>query len=375
MVSTALIAFTVLAFTGSLATKLVTPALSFYLREGLRASFLGVSTLTAGYMLGRSTTAYFSGRVGERWRFTPSLCLILSGLLVLLYPLARSWYEVSGLSFIQGALMGLTWPVIQHRVMASAGDGRIGRAISSYFFIGSMAGPAGDAIYGVFLSGSPLLSVVTVSLSLYFISSLIAYLGSSRLVITREGGGMGRNGGVRWLLVLGFGIGGMASIVGSSITYVIMREWFLLSRGAVALILSAVGGLSLGSKLLSGYLLDELGAGPTLKSLVALLVAGTLLMGIKSLPCFLAGLFLTFIVVGSFIPVSRALAHAAPDPASAVGKLNSFGNVGTVTGLLVVGAGIDVLPPSGVFSPLIVLLGPYALLTAISTLKILREGS
>ncbi len=227
MNSLALVAFTVLAFTGSLATRMLTPALSFFLREGLRSSFLGVSTLTAGYMLGRSLTAYFSGRMGRRWRHLPSLCLILNALLILLYPLARRWYEVAGLSFLQGSLMGLTWPFIQYLVMASASEGRTGMAVSVYFFVGSIAGPAGDAVYGALFSTSPVTSVVLASLSLYILSSLLAYLGSLKVRVKELGKEeVSDRGDVRWLLILGFGMGGMASVVGSSIIYVLLRERF-----------------------------------------------------------------------------------------------------------------------------------------------------
>ncbi len=376
MNSLALIAFTVLAFTGSLATRMLTPALSFFLREGLRASFLGVSTLTAGYMLGRSLTAYFSGRVGRRWKHLPSLCLILNALLVLLYPLAGRWYEVTGLSFLQGALMGLTWPFIQYLVMASTGEGRTGRAISIYFFVGSIAGPAGDAVYGALFSASPVTSVVMASLSLYALSSLLAYLGSLEVRVKESGKEkVGDEGDVRWLLILGFGMGGMASVVGSSIIYALLREWFSLGKGTVALLLSLVGSLSVGSKLISGYALDEVGAGMTLKSLTALLVIGTLLSGVRSLPLFLAGLAIISVVVGAFIPVSRALAYAFPDPASAVGRLNSLGNIGTVIGLLVIGAGMDLIPSLGLewISPLIVFLGPFTLMVIASTLGLLAS--
>lgn len=115
----------------------------------------------------------------------------------------------------------------------------------------------------------------------------------------------------------------------------------------MALLLSLIGGLPVGSKLISGYALDEVGADMTLKSLIALLVIGTLLSGVRSLPLFLAGLAVISVVVGAFIPVSRALAYAFPDPASVVGKLNSLGNIGTVIGLLMIGAGMDLLPPPG----------------------------
>ncbi len=374
MVNTsALITFTVLAFTGSLATRLLTPALSFFLREGLRASFFGVSTLTSGYMLGRSLTAYFSGRAGRRWRHLPSLCLVLNALLILLYPLARRWYEVAGLSFLQGALMGLTWPLIQYSVMASVGEGRVGRAISIYFFVGSLAGPVGDAVYGVLFSTSPVSTVVLASFSLYVLSSLLAYFGSLNVQVKVEKRERVRGeGDAHWLLVLGFGMGGMASLVGSSIVYVLLREWFALSKGIAALLLSLVGGLSIGSKLISGYALDEVGANTILKSLAALLVIGTLLTGVKSLPLFLIGLSIISMVVGAFIPASRAIAYAFPNPASAVGRLNSFGNIGTVTGLLAIGAGIDLLPFLGFkwFSPLIVFIGPFALMVIVSTLKL-----
>ncbi len=369
----ALIAFTILAFTGSLATKLLTPALSFFLREELKASFLGVSTLTSGYMLGRSITSYFSGKVEKRLMKLPSLCLLLSGLLVLLYPLAGEWYEISLLSFFQGALMGLTWPFIQYLVMASAGKGRTGRAISSYFFIGSLAGPAGDAIYGAFFSTSQVASVVLASLSLYTISSLLAYVGSIAAPVIAREEKTGDRRGTSWLLVLGFGMGGMASIAGSSIIYIILKEWFLLSRGTVALLLSIMGGLAVGSKLLSGYILDELGVNTTLKFLATLLVIGTLLIGLKSYFPFFIGLAVVFSVVGAFIPTSRALAYTLPDPASAVGKLNSLGNIGTVTGLLLIGAGMDLIPSVGWISPLVLLLCPYALLTVVSTLKLLSH--
>jgi len=367
----ALIAFTVLAFTGSLATRMLTPALSFFLREGLRASFLGVSTLTAGYMLGRSLTAYFSGGIGRRWKHLPSICLVLNGSLVLLYPLAEEWYEVTGLSFLQGALMGLTWPFIQYLVMEAAGGGRTGRAISIYFFVGSIAGPAGDAIYGALFSASPVMSVVLVSLSLYLLSSLLAYLGSRGVRVEwSEGREEDAGGDVRWLMMLGLGMGGMASVVGSSIIYVILREWFSLSRGTVALLLSMVGGLSVGSKLLSGYALDRMGAGATLRALTAMLAMGSLLIGVRSFPLFLAGLSIISTAVGAFIPASRAIAYTFPNPASAVGKLNSLGNIGTVAGLLAIGAGMDALPSSGLISPLIVFLGPFTLLVIISTLRL-----
>ncbi|MDK2384203.1 MAG: hypothetical protein QI199_05275, partial [Candidatus Korarchaeota archaeon] len=171
---------------------------------------------------------------------------------------------------------------------------------------------------------------------------------------------------------LGFGIGGVASLVGSSIVYVFLREWFALNKGAVALFLSLVGGLSVGSKLISGYALDRIGVGIILKSLAALLLIGTLLTGVRSLPLFLIGLAIISMVVGAFIPVSRAIAYAFPDPALAVGRLNSLGNIGTVTGLLAIGAGMDLLPSFGLewISPLIAFLGPFTLMALASTLRL-----
>ncbi len=377
-----LAAFTALAFTGSLATKLMTPALSFFLREELRASFLGVSTLTAGYMMGRSLTAYFSGRICGRWvKLVPSFSLALNGFLTLLYPMASWWYEVSIISFLQGALMGLTWPLIQYLVMAIAPRGSKGRAISSYFFVGSLAGPAGDAIYGTFFGTAAVASVVVVSLSFYVLSAVLAYIGSSlatREVPPSKGDEKSVNPGERepdwrlpWLLVLGLGMGGVGSIIGSSLIYILLREWFYLSRGAVAYVLSIIGGFTVGSRLLSGYLVDRYGLRATLRSLASLLAVGILLVGVKELLTVITGLLITSIAVGALIPASRTYAYQLPDPAGAVGKLNSLGNVGTVLGLLAIGAGMDMLKlPVRWITPIIVFLMPFAALVVVSSIRL-----
>lgn len=378
-----------LAFTGTMALRLMTPALSFYLREDLQATILGVSSLTIAYMLGRAISAYFSGTLvrGKRVKIVPPVALVGSLALVVLYPYATEWYVVSLIRGAQGALMGFTWPVIQFLVVTSVPSRFRGRAISTYFFIGSIAGPVSNAMYGAFFADAPIESVVVASAIFYVMSAVIAFIGAYLLQgqMTEdsrpESGARGKNTAPtaeerftvlrRALLGLGFGTGGLYSVYGSSVTYVFMREAFGLGRDVVAYSLGLVDAVAMLVRFASGFISDRFGPTLVLKASSALILAGFAAIGARNYYLFMIGLSLLAMGRGSFTPVSRAYASFLPNPKDIIGKLNSLSNLGTVTAQLSIGVGYDVaasIIPS--MTPFPVLLAGHALIAAACLTKL-----
>ncbi len=381
----------ILAFTGTMALRLMTPALSFYLREDLQATILGVSSLTIAYMLGRAISAYFSGSLvrGKFVKVIPPAALLGSLALVILYPYANAWYVVSLIRGVQGALMGFTWPVIQSLVVTSVPSKFRGRAISTYFFVGSIAGPVSNAMYGAFFADAPIESVVIASATFYVVSATLAFAGAYLLqgesvkVPTSESNARSdemtsldvKRSTVlrRALLGLGFGTGGVYSVYGSSVTYVFMREAFGLGRDVVAYSLSLVDAAAMLIRFASGFLSDRFGPTLVLKVSSALILAGFAAIGLKNYYLFLVGLSLLAMGRGSFTPVSRAYASFLPNPKDIIGKLNSLSNLGTVTAQLSVGVGYDVassIIPS--MTPFPLLLAGHALI-AVACLSKLKK--
>ena len=385
------ISLVMLSFTGTFALRILTPALSFFMREDLNASLLGVSSLTIAYMLGRSLSAYFSGRIitGKNTYVIPPLSLIVSFLLVFLYPYATSWILVSSIRGIQGFLMGLTWPIIQAVVATTVRRGVRGGIMSSYFFAGSIAGPASNWIYAAFLAEMPIYSSVVFSGIFYLASALLAFIGAYLVYNSASGSNleappvktsskekvkhtkttMSKNA----LLLLGFGIGGIASLYGFSAIYVYLKETFDLTKESVAFLLGLVDMVALAIKLVSGFLADKYGLENLLKISIGVSIAGILIMIPSNYILFLMGLSLIVFGSSGFKPVSRALASLFPEPKDVIGKLNSFSNIGTVTAQLLAGGLYEVLKYLLPFvTPFPIILVPYLIIITASGIGLTR---
>jgi len=374
------ISLVMLSFTGTFALRILTPALSFFMREDLNASLLGVSSLTIAYMLGRSVSAYFSGRIitGKNTYIIPPLSLIVSFLLVFLYPYATSWILVSSIRGIQGFLMGLTWPIIQEVVATTVSKGVRGGIMSSYFFAGSVAGPASNWIYAAFLAEMPIYYSVVFSGIFYLASALLAFIGAYLVYNSatrnnlespseKKAGKEELKPPKNALLLLGFGIGGIASLYGFSAIYVYLKETFDLTKEAVAFLLGLVDLVALAIKLVSGFLADKYGLENLLKISIGVSITGILIMIPSNYVLFLMGLSLIVFGSSGFKPVSRALASLFPEPKDVIGKLNSFSNIGTVTAQLLSGGLYEVLRFLLPFvTPFPIILVPYLILITAS---------
>ncbi len=379
----------ILAFTGTYAFRITSPVLAFYLREELQASLLGVSLLTIGYRFGRGVASYLVGRFGRgRARLILPSSILLNVPVVLAYYMAREWYLVAVLRVLQGVLAGFLWPLAQAVLVTSVSREVRGRFMSTYYFIGSIALPAGNFTYATFLYKLPLHSVMWISAAVFIASAVIAYLSASLIEGVEEPRGRGEEevpksrawGGLREgpVFLSGFAINGISSMYGAELTYVYIREAFSVSRETTSAFMGFVDLIALVAQLMSGFVVDKLGAKLVIKSSVALSVVGTVSMLFKELHLTLLGLSLIAVGLNTFMPSSRAYLSFSKNPTASIGTLNMASNMGTVAGQLTIGGTYDYLLTAlseTILTPPATALTPFLALALYSLYSIGRNGS
>jgi len=329
-----------LAPLGTFAFTLSKPILAFYVREDLRATVLGVSTLTIAYLggraLGSSGVAYFAR--GRAAVLMPAIGFASMGLIFNLYPLASAWYQVSALRLVQGFMAGISWPVLQIMVTSAAPERLRGTVNTAYFLSGGLAISLANFAYAGRLSAWDMRSQMALSSSLFVLLAILSVIAGKDLPGAEwRSRPRSLKGARRDLLLASFLITFVVSPRGSELLYVYVREHIGMSKEATAALLGLADAISIVVQAVLGPASDFLGRGKMLL-LSGVLSALSPAIAIGNKTAVMVGLVGMAAGPRVFMPVSRAIAAGSENPAATIGLMNSFGNLGVVAGQASLGA-------------------------------------
>ena len=135
--------FFVVSFAGTLAFRTLVPVVAFLVSEELKAGVAGAAIASASFIATRGLASILSGWLFDRFRgarWLPMVSFSLFPAVALLFALAHTAWDVALLKAAQGALSGLSWPLVQTALALSVSENIRGRALSIYFGLGSLAG-------------------------------------------------------------------------------------------------------------------------------------------------------------------------------------------------------------------------------------------
>ena len=347
------------AFIGTASLRLVLPFVTYFLREDLSATMVGIASITAGFMLTRAISSIISSTIVEetgKVLLTVVVGMTLNIVIIGMYSLVSNWIEAIILRIFQGFLSGMTWPLIQLIVALASPKHLRGRILTLYFAVGSLGIFFGNAIYaliydasmeyGLFIS----ICMLLLSIALVIISIRILdfkYIPKPELSIKPSERITSR---VRELTLSVF-IGGFAIAYGSvvtigSIAYVYLYEVFSVPKPITALILGTSGVVGILSSLVLGWIADKKSEVLAISiPLVAIILAPVLLL-IKNTELLLVSIILIAIAIKAYTPLSRRVIAVHTDrPASGIGRVNAIMNMGISVGHLIFGVSYDTIHP------------------------------
>ena len=347
------------AFIGTAGLRLVLPFVTYFLREDLSTTMVGIALITAGFMLARAISSMISGTIIEKTGkvlLTVVVGMILNIVIIGMYSLVSNWIEAIILRILQGFLSGMTWPLIQLIVALASPKHLRGRILTLYFAVGSLGIFFGNAIYaliykasmeyGLFISMCMfLLSTVLVIISIrildfkYTPKPELSVVPSERIISGEK------------RLTLPVFIGGFAIAYGSvvtigSIAYVYLYEVFSIPKPITALILGASGVVGILSSLVLGWIADKRSEILAISiPLVAIILAPVLLL-IKNMELLLISIILIAIAIKAYTPLSRRIVAVHTNRAAiGIGKINAIMNIGVSIGHLIFGILYDTIRP------------------------------
>lgn len=273
----------------------------------------------------------------------PAVGFASMGLIFNLYPLARAWYHVSALRLAQGFMAGLSWPVVQIMVSSSAPERLRSTVNTAYFLSGGLAISLANLAYAGSLSAWSMRSQMALSSSLFLLLAVLVVLAGRGLPGSGwRSGPRTLKGARRDLLLASFLISFVVSPRGSELLYVYVREHIGMSREATAALLGAADAVSIGVQAVLGPASDFLGRGRML-ALSGFLSAVSPAIVLESRAAVMLGLVGMAAGPRAFMPISRAIAAGSDNPAATIGLMNTFGNLGVVTGQASLGLASELL--------------------------------
>ncbi len=334
------------AFTGTMAFRLTLPAVAFYARGELRAPLAAISALFVAFVTLRAASSVLAGYAVERVRqliYLPPACMALNSAVTLAFQAASSVEHCLALRAAQGALNGLSWPLIQLSLALSVPERLRGRVMSIYFASGSLAIMAGNFVYA-FISEEPLGEQLELPAALFLVTALAlaaAIRSSGPLVgeALRRGAARAKRDGWALLVVASSLVMALSTCYTmGELSYVFVSESLRVSEALSAVILGATGGVGLGVSYLLSWVADRVSDRLAVTVSVAMSSVAAALVAAREPWLLVAGLALAASSIKSFVPLSRKVAASAARPSLAMGLVNALSNVGTSLGQLTLGA-------------------------------------
>ncbi len=358
----AAILFVLSAFLGTFGFRLSLPAVAFYTRDILEFSFLGIGLLTSVFFLARTVMGLYSGMLTDKYStrilFASGIAFILHGVTILLYPIANSMLFVLLIRFLQGIFNGMGWIPVQVFMGKIIPHNLRGRVYSVYFILGSIGGLFSNGIYSL-VSSKNLISILlvsTFSLSIVGIMVIIAYIMIAREVpiekkLVDSSSVQGNIGDlsrvlrdILLLVVLVFSSGLISSLVNGDLIYIYLKEALEISKSMTALLLMISGILALPINYTISWLSDKDSSNKALRLSMFLIIIGGTMLSSSIKPIVILGIGFLVSGISSIIPVARKIAVSRKSGyGTAIGLVNSFGNIGSVTGALMTGFILDAM--------------------------------
>ncbi|AEH25486.1 MFS transporter [Pyrococcus yayanosii] len=333
------------AFTGTLAFRLVTPAVAFYTRDVLGSAMVHISIISASFILARSLSALFSGLLVEKRKklvYLGALAMAGNAFAVNLYPMAASWLQVTGIKLLNGLLNGIAWPIAQFVVAVTSPRDVRSRVTAVYFISGNLAGLLGNYTYAITQRLG--LRVQMHIASTFFLLTAILMMTSYHLLyegITPRREGKAREAppiNPRVALTASALVSLLTAFTSGEVTYIYVAETLDMERGKVATLIGTVGFLATLLSYIPSKFAD-LGSERRVIAVVALLAGiSPLLVAIKSIWTVPLGIFLGIFAAQAFRPVVRSVLVSAKRASAAIGAVNAVANISTTAGQLLFGA-------------------------------------
>jgi len=278
----------------------------------------------------RAASSVLAGYAVERVRqliYLPPACMALNSAVTLAFQAASSVEHCLALRAAQGALNGLSWPLIQLSLALSVPERLRGRVMSIYFASGSLAIMAGNFVYA-FISEEPLGEQLELPAALFLVTALAlaaAIRSSGPLVgeALRRGAARAKRDGWALLVVASSLVMALSTCYTmGELSYVFVSESLRVSEALSAVILGATGGVGLGVSYLLSWVADRVSDRLAVTVSVAMSSVAAALVAAREPWLLVAGLALAASSIKSFVPLS----------------LNALSNVGTSLGQLTLGA-------------------------------------
>ncbi|OYT61145.1 MAG: hypothetical protein B6U69_04195 [Thermofilum sp. ex4484_15] len=370
---------TLASVTGSFAFRLSMPVVAYYYRFVLEASATLVGVLTAIYFIGRAPLAALAGHLykGQGSLRFSAFCFAMVAVLM---PFYLSFHDIPGIlmiRFVQGALLGYAWTIVQIIVGSSTPKDLRATIYAIYFLAGSASLPLANTVYVLLSSRGPSFLLFLSSAFFLVTGILVWFMKYVKVVRVRE-----RRMHKEHALLMGSLATYMlllrlsTAFTTGDIIYVYLCEIYGLGKeGAVAL-LAMVSALSMGISVPLNFIADKFSEDLVIYITGTLTTSGIILFSTNNLTSASLGLSLLLIGARSLTPLSRRVALTYVSYRG-VGYIGAAGNVGVLASNLIVGVVYDLLSINNVtwriFNPLIIISAPMALALTLNTSLLLIE--
>ncbi|RLF23685.1 MAG: hypothetical protein DRM97_04480 [Thermoprotei archaeon] len=338
--------FTV-AFLCGVSMRLSIPFLAFSSREEFQTSMLIVSLLTVGFFSLRAVMSMIAGYLAEQKGMLVVLVVpatILNAVALALYIPLHSPALFIALRAIQGALSGLTWPLVQLVVACLVPSYLRGRTLSLYFAMGSLGLYLGDFLYylvhdmgfEVGLALSSLIYLASVPLMYWGMRGGLPYAQEKSEDSVDEENVVDHDLKiVHCVAILGLVNNMIIGICTGSVIYVFMREALGIGRGDVALVLALAQLLALIMSYITAWIADLFTEKMVFIVLAIIGMNIPILLSAGEVTLVLLALAAASLVQKSLIPLTRRAATTyTRRRAMAVAEVNAAMNIGVCAGQL-----------------------------------------
>lgn len=335
------------SFLGTAAFRIQFPAVSFYSKNVLRASFLEIGLFTSSFMAARAIASLIASKLYRSpaiSRALPPTGFAANALLAYLYTLVSSPTQILALRAAQGLLNGLSWVTIQVVLGELAPPNLRATLYTLYFSIGSLGIVTANAIYARLarLYTRPYYAAMHISLALFVTASALSLalpyrahrVGEERTKFARRFS--------LAMILLPSSISIAMSLPSSDVIYVYVSESMNMARSTVAelMALAMLCATLLGLAL--SFVADRVSVPLALCTLSAITIASCIAMPVTNPLIFAAALILLVSTSRSFRSILRKIAISRLGP-EGIGIVNASGNLGMVAGSAIVGWLYDAL--------------------------------